>query len=237
MLFRIDSPFFELFPEAKIAVVDAFGLNNHGEDSEIEALLRKAEENLSRMFQGSKVTEHPRVAPWREAYRKFGAKPKKYPSSIENLVRRTLKGARLRHINKLVDLYNGVSLRHLVPVGGEDLDRVEGDIVLTRAGESEPPVKLLGEHEERAPGAGEVLYRDDNGAICRRWNWKEADRTKLTEETRNAVLVIETLPPSSLGDLESAAADLAGLVQSHCGGKIRTRILDEAHRQIDLAAT
>lgn len=237
MFFRIDSQFFELFPDAKIAVVDALGLDNHGESSEIEALLRKAEENLPQMFQGSTVTEHPRIAPWRDAYRKFGAKPKKHPSSIENLVRRTLKGDRLRHINKLVDLYNGVSLRHLLPVGGEDLDRIEGDIVLTRAGESEPPVKLLGEPEERAPNAGEVFYRDDAGAICRRWNWKEADRTKLTEETQNVVLVIESLPPSSLDDLQSAATDLADLVEKHCGGTIRTRILDEAHRQINLDIT
>ncbi len=237
MLFRIDPIFFELFPDAKIAAVYVSGLDNRGKSSEIEALVRNAEKDLPQMLQGSPLTEHPRIAPWRDAYRQFGAKPKKYPSSIENLVRRTLKGETSRHINKLVDIYNAISLRHLVPVGGEDLDRVEGDIVLTRAGEKELPIKLLGENEERAPVAGEVFYRDEVGAICRRWNWKEADRTKLTEETQNAVLVIESLPPVGLNELESAAADLAGRIEEHCGGTIRARILDEAHRQIDLGAT
>ncbi len=81
-----------------------------------------------------------------------------------------------------------------------------------------------------------MFYRDDAGAICRRWNWKEANRTKLTEETQNIVLVIESLPPSNLDDLQSAATDLAGLVEKHCGGTIRTHIIDDTHRQIDLVA-
>jgi DNA/RNA-binding domain of Phe-tRNA-synthetase-like protein len=97
-----------------------------------------------------------------------------------------LNGATIGHINNLVSLYNTISLRHILPVGGEDLDRIVGDILLTRAGDDEPAVFLLGEKEARAPHAGEIIYKDEVGAICRRWNWKEADRTKLTQETRNA---------------------------------------------------
>jgi DNA/RNA-binding domain of Phe-tRNA-synthetase-like protein len=125
-----------------------------------------------------------------------------------------------------VDLYNVISLTHLLPVGGEDLDTVEGDIVLTRASSSEPPVKLLGEGEERAPKPGEVIYKDNRGAICRRWNWKEADRTKLTEGTRNAVLVLEALPPILVSELSEAARDLERLVLEHCGGQARVESLD-----------
>jgi DNA/RNA-binding domain of Phe-tRNA-synthetase-like protein len=82
---------------------------------------------------------------WREAYRRFGAKPKDHPSSIENLVRRVSKGHSLRHVNRLVDLYNAISLKHLVPAGGEDLDAIDGDVELAFAGDAEPTVRLLGE--------------------------------------------------------------------------------------------
>ena len=75
------------------------------------------------------------------------------------------------------------ALNSLLPVGGEDLDKIVGDVLLTRAGTDEPAVFLLGEKEARAPHAGEIFYKDENGAICRRWNWKEADRTKLTPES------------------------------------------------------
>jgi DNA/RNA-binding domain of Phe-tRNA-synthetase-like protein len=235
MRFIIEGAIFDDFPDARIGMVSAQGLDNRGGDSEITELLRKGEASLIETMQGTPITEHPRIAPWREAYRKFGARPKKYPSSIENLARRTQKGERLRHINKLVDIYNAISLRHLVPVGGEDLDRVEGDIRLTYAGEDEPPVQLLGEPEPRPPVPGEVIYKDDVGAICRRWNWKEADRSKLTEDTRTAVLVIESLPPVSRGELEAAARELAKLVENHCHGETQVTILDNKHHSVELS--
>ncbi len=234
MRFRIAAKIFEDFPEVRIGVVTAHGLDNHGSDPAITSQVREAETALVESFREGNVNEHPRIAPWREAYRKFGAKPKKHRSSIESLARRALKGDMLRSINKLVDIYNIVSLRHIVPVGGEDLDRIDGDIVLIRASEREAPVKLLGEVEERTPAAGEVIYRDDRGAICRRWNWKEADRTKLTEDTRRAVLVIESLPPVGGEELERAVAELAELIQRHCGGETVTTILDRERPETGL---
>src|SRR5262249_2589701 len=172
------------------------------------------------------VAEHPSVAAWREAYRAFGAKPKDHPSSIENLLRRVAKGQPLRSVNRLVDLYNVVSLRHFVPVGGEGLGAVAGDVELRFAGEEEPAVRLLGEPEARAPKPGEVIYADRAGALCRRWNWKEADRTKLTEATTRGFLVIEALPPVGRSELDAALADLKALVLEHCGGTVRTGVLD-----------
>jgi DNA/RNA-binding domain of Phe-tRNA-synthetase-like protein len=224
---------FELFPVAKIALVLVRGIDNRPRGAEaLAGLLRDAQSSAVERLQGGPLAEHARILCWREAYRAFGAKPKDYPSSIENLARRALKGEPLRSIGPLVDLYNVISLTHLVPVGGEDLDTIEGDIVLTRASSAEPPVKLLGESEERAPKAGEVIYKDGRGAICRRWNWKEADRTKLTEGTRNAVLVLEALPPILVSELSEAARDLERLVLEHCGGQARVEILDRQRPEV-----
>jgi DNA/RNA-binding domain of Phe-tRNA-synthetase-like protein len=217
--------FFELFPQASISLVIVRGIDNsRGADE--TAWLQAAQASASARLQGAPLTEHPRIQCWREAYRAFGAKPKDYPSSIENLLRRALKGEPLRSINPLVDLYNVISLTHLLPAGGEDLDAIEGDIVLTRASASEPAVKLLGENEARSPKPGEVIYKDDRGAICRRWNWKEADRTKLTESTRNVILVLEALPPILASELEAAARELERLVLERCGGEARVELVD-----------
>src|SRR5262245_14972227 len=182
----VSDEIFRAFPEAILGIVIAQDIDNKGENAEVMNSLRAEEAQIPGRFANVAVNDHPNIAPWREAYRKFGAKPKDYPSSIENLVRRVLKGHQLPHINLLVDIYNSVSLRHIVPAGGEDLDKIEGDIELTFASDNEPPVKLLGEPEARSPKPGEVIYKDRISAICRRWNWKEADRTKFTEETKNA---------------------------------------------------
>ncbi len=234
MRLRIADAMFDDFPELVLGVVILHDIDNSRDRPEITEALRQAEATLPERFGGMPVIEHPHIATWREAYRKFGAKPKDYPSSIENIARRVLNGAKIGHINNLVSLYNAVSLRHLLPVGGEDLDRISGDVVLTRAGEEEPAILLLGEKEVRAPRAGEVIYRDDVGAICRRWNWKEADRTKLTYETRNAFMVIEALPPVARDTVEAAIGELADLVKGYCGGTVSTALLDRDLREVAL---
>lgn len=225
---------FRTFPDAILGVVHFQGINNRGESAEITAALRQEEAATPERFANTPINDHPHIAPWREAYRKFGAKPKDYPSSIENLVKRVIKGHRLPHINLLVDIYNTISLRHILPVGGEDLDRMEGDIELTFASADEPPVRMLGEPEARPPRQGEVIYKDKLSAICRRWNWKEADRTKFTDETTNGFLVIERLSPVDRSLLEQSIDELAGLVTKHCGGTAKTGTIDSSIPQMDL---
>ncbi len=90
------------------------------------------------------------------------------------------------------------------------------------------------EKEARAPRVGEIIYKDEVGAICRRWNWKEADRTKLTQETQNAFLIIETLPPVTRATVETAIRELADLVKQYCGGTVSTAFLDKDNREIKL---
>ena len=223
---RVTEEVFARFPEVVLGVVAVHGIDNTGDGAGLESPLRQEEERVRASLAGIQIAEHPHIAPWREAYRQFGAKPRDHPSSIENLTRRVLKGWSVPHVNPLVDLYNTISLRHLLPVGGEDLDRVRGDVLLTLATDQEAPVHLLGEPEARPPKPGEVIYRDDLGTLCRRWNWKEAERTKLTAETRNAVLVIEGLPPVGRGLVARAAGELAALVREHCGGEVTAALID-----------
>jgi len=229
---QVTPEIFAQFPAVVLGVIVAREIDNTRESEEILAALRREEARVRELFAAQPIPDHPHIAPWREAYRKFGAKPKDHPSSIENLVRRVAKGHALPRINPLVDLYNTISLRFLLPAGGEDLDCTQGNIQLTVAGAEEAPVKLLGEPEARPPYPGEVIYKDDLGAICRRWNWKEADRTKLTPQTRRAVLVLEGLPPVGVNEIEEATASLAVMIQDHCGGTIFHDVLRRDHPEI-----
>jgi DNA/RNA-binding domain of Phe-tRNA-synthetase-like protein len=231
---RVSEGIYQLFPEAVLGIVAFRNIGNAGERPELMAALREAEAQTVERFAAVVINDHPQIAPWREAYRKFGAKPKDYPSSVENLVRRVAKGHHLPHINLLVDLYNLVSLRHIVPVGGEDLDRIEGDVDLALATDHEAPVQMLGETEARPPRPGEVIYKDDVGAICRRWNWKEAERTKFTESTRDGFLVVEGLPPVDGKRVEQVLEELAGLVTTYCGGEVRSGLVTVQRSSFEL---
>lgn len=227
-MLRVDDEIFQRYPGLRIGTVVVDGIDNRRTDSGWLEQLRQEEESARQRLGDGPLIEHSSIAPWREVYRDFGAKPKKYPSSIEALLRRVQKGQELPAINPLVDLYNTISLRYMVPVGGEDVDRIEGPFELRFADDSEPEVELLGRPVAAAPQAGEVIYSDQVGAVCRRFNWREAARTCLSPETSRAILVIEVLPPGDERLLSAALADLVEGVTSRCGGRCETAILGPA---------
>jgi DNA/RNA-binding domain of Phe-tRNA-synthetase-like protein len=174
------------------------------------------------------LAEHPKIQAWRNAYASFGAKPKKHLSSVESLCRMALGGANLRSINKLVDIYNFVSLKHMVPVGGDDLARVEGNIELRFAKGDEPFVPL-GSDEVHKAKKGEVIYADMKTVLCRRWNWRESEKTKMTERTKDVLLVSEGLPPVTAEEMKQIVEELARMVKEYCGEDVNEDVLG-AHK-------
>lgn len=232
MRFRLEPDFLALFPQAQIGVVVARGLDNRRAASDCAALLEAEIQATAERLAGAEIGSLPEVDPWRQAYGAFGLKPSKFRSSLETLLRSALSG-RLRSISPLVDLYNAVSLRHRLPCGGEDLATLEGDLRLTRAHGGEEFVPL-GASASEPPAPGVVIYRDDRGVVCNAWNWREADRTKLTEGTTDAFLCLESLHPGGEPALRLACEDLAGLVTGHLGGETRVELLGRARREIEL---
>jgi DNA/RNA-binding domain of Phe-tRNA-synthetase-like protein len=230
--FRLADDFVELFPDALIGLVFVANIDNTtAVEESTEILARQVRETAARL-PDEDLAAHPAIRPWREAYAKFGVKPSKTRSSIENVLR-SAKAGRLRSINPLVDLYNSVSLAYLLPVGGEDLDTIRGDVVLTRADGTESFLPL-GAMEEEPPPPGAVIYRDDIGVICSCWNWREAERTKLTPETQRAVLVVEAIPPTTAAELGLALDALGNRVIAHLGGGHRIEVLSRDRREVAL---
>lgn len=228
--FVIEDSFWELFPDASIGVIVAKGVNNGVTNPDFANMLEEASEGVRASLEGAELAKHPVISVWREAYKKFKS-PRENRSSIEALIRRAYNGKQVGTINPLVDIYNFVSLKHMLPCGGEDLDIVKGDIRLTRASGDEP-FTPLGSETNESPAPGEVIYRDDEGAICRCWNWREADRTKLTEETNNVFLCIESVDSGRREAFEAALKELAELVSRYLGGSGQIFILDINSKEI-----
>jgi DNA/RNA-binding domain of Phe-tRNA-synthetase-like protein len=147
---------------------------------------------------------------WRDVYRAFGAKPQRTPCSAEALRKRAARGD-VPVVDRLVDAYNAVSIRFAVPIGGEDRAALAGveRLVLATGDESFDTVKE-GAPVVETPEPGEVIWRDDIGVTCRRWNWRQGRRTAITAGTTSAVFLIEGLDT----DLTPAAAMLAELLDA-----------------------
>jgi DNA/RNA-binding domain of Phe-tRNA-synthetase-like protein len=149
----------------------------------------------------------PHVAAWREAYRAFGAKPKRTRNSLEALLRRAESG--LPRVNRLTDYYNAVSVLHQIPLGGEDLTRYAGPPRLVRATGDEPFGTVAdGLAVTEHPDPGEVVWCDEAGVTCRRWNWRQARRTQLRDDTTAALFILDALDPVTGQELHAAADDL-----------------------------
>ncbi|MGI5287217.1 B3/B4 domain-containing protein [Nonomuraea polychroma] len=190
----VDDAVFDLRPDFAVLIMTAHGLRNGPTDDRSRAWLAAASEV---------EVQTVKIDAWKDAYRAFGAKPQRTRPSVDALTRRMP----LPEINQAVDAYNSISVKHALPIGGEDLDRYVGPPRLVRAAGDEASEEALG-----TPEPGEVIWRDDAGVTCRRWNWRQVARTRLTEDTTNAIFLLERLEPMSLEELKEAGEELADLL-------------------------
>ncbi|HEY8719759.1 B3/B4 domain-containing protein [Pengzhenrongella sp.] len=204
---RVDAGVFALRPDYRALLIAVDGLVPGPSDRAGEELLQTAEAAARHRLGDQRVEDLPAVAAWRAAYRAFGAKPQRTRHSLEGLLRRVDAG--LPRVNRLTDLYNAVSVLHQLPLGGEDLSRYVGPPRLVRAIGDEPFDTIAGGADVvDHPDPGEAIWCDSVGVTCRRWNWRQARRTQLRDDTTAALFILDALDPLTDEALHGAADDL-----------------------------
>jgi len=217
---HVDAAVFALRPDYRVLLLAVDGLVPGPSSAASDALMRDAE-TVARAALADGPAEHlPQVAAWREAYRAFGAKPQRTRNSLEALLRRAASG--LPRVNQLTDIYNAVSVLHQLPLGGEDLTRYAGPPRLLRATGTEPFDTVAdGSAVVEHPEIGEVVWCDDAGVTCRRWNWRQARRTQLREDTTTALFILDALHPMTDQAIHATADDLVAHL-AQLGPDVRT---------------
>jgi DNA/RNA-binding domain of Phe-tRNA-synthetase-like protein len=231
----------EAFPDFRVGIVVAEGLVIAPERApSLDKLIREREIAARARWSGHELSRIPGIAAWRAAYKAFGVKQTRYRSSVERLVKNVLAGGDLPRVNAFVDLYNAVSLTHVLPLGSDDLDRVAPPLAFRYARADDSFVDMATTGEDVAEGAenggdapkpGEVVYADAAKVLCRRWNWRQDARSLITPETTRAVV---TLQANGSGDLKAAMRDLADLIIRYCGGGCRTGVAHAARRTVSI---
>jgi DNA/RNA-binding domain of Phe-tRNA-synthetase-like protein len=224
---------FTQYPGYVRGVVLAYGVTNSDSPSDLIAMLRTAEMSVRDQLEKDGLIEHPRISPWREAFRTFGAKPGQFRSSIEAMVRRVLSNNELPSINALVDIGNVISLKYLVPIGGHAIDVVNQDIILRPATGSEEFVPFGSEQVEH-PHPGEIVFVEGNTVLTRRWCWRQANHTLTLLSTTAIEFNIDGLPPVSEDEVETICQEIMGLIEQFCGGRMRHEILSRQNPRIKL---
>ena len=226
----------ERFPSFRVAFLVARGLGA-GPAPAIEAFCRDAELEAAARLADDEIAELAKIRDWRAAYRAFGSKKTSYRNSCEALLRRIKGGQGLPRVMPLVDLYNGLSVRHLVPAGADDLARVAppNAFRFARPGDSfldlarDPPV-------DDPPFDGEVVYADSEKCLCRRWNWRQDARSRIRAETEDALVVIQTLAADGEARLTAAAETFAHLAGQDLGARCHWAIASADRPAVDLTS-
>jgi DNA/RNA-binding domain of Phe-tRNA-synthetase-like protein len=222
---------FDRFPDFYRGIVLVRDIANQKSNKRIRKLLKK---EIDRQVSVDE-TKDERILAWDEAHRKFGSDPDTYLPSIKYLLQSMRPNKALPFINSVVALFNYISVKYVLPCGGDDVDKVQGNLVLGIAKGTEKFIPLGGGPEE-TPFPGEIIYYDDSSkdVMCRRWNWRNGEVTKITLDSKRIVINIDCLSPISADIGNEARDELYELLKLHCGAEVEATCLHTDKREIEI---
>lgn len=232
MKFIVTPDIFEKLPDLYVGVVVAKEVDNSQDYPKINKLLNKYMSFSQEKFEGVNVKQNEEIIPYREAFRKIGINPNRYPCSAEALFKRLSKGKDLPHINPLVDLNNAISLKYTLPMGTHSLDGIEDNIMMRVAHPGDNFIPLgTGKIEE--PDEGEVVYAVGKDVRTRRWTWRQSEHGKITDQTRDVFFPIDGFTDVNKDTVNKARTDLAMKIAEIFGVKTQVGYVDRNHPEFE----
>jgi DNA/RNA-binding domain of Phe-tRNA-synthetase-like protein len=214
-MFGYDDAVTGRFPAIRAAVIHATGLANGPSPAALLAEYHTEQETVAKRLAGTAIADIPSIAAWRRVFTQFGAKPTQYRNAAEALLRRLGKQGAIPSVNALTDIGNLVSIRYAMPVAVVDQADVAGAITVRFATGAESFADL-GSSASAAPEPGEVIFTDEENAVCaRRWCWRQSAQSATGPDTTRALIVVEGHHDAAAQDATAAAADLTRLLAAH----------------------
>lgn len=181
------------------------------------AIVREAAVTRERFADPAAIRSSAEVQPFHAILRHVGANPRRDQNSVERLLTFAFKKGDLPAINSLVDAYNLVSLRTGLSLGAHDLDRIAPPVTLQLLSGTES-FQPLGASEPAEARAGEFGYVDGQRRLLCRLDVVQADFSKVSETTRNVLLIVEGTRSHPDELLRRTVEEAIAEVQRHCGG-------------------
>ena len=233
---RIQEDIFREYPTFRRGIVVAKNIDNQGLSENLEVRLERAIADAGK--QPIDIKSNPRTAVWNEAHRQFKSNPNKFPPAHCALIKRVQKpGTHIPFINKIVAIMNYNSIKDVTPVGGDDL-RHAGHCLELRYATGRENFTPLGSPEiVEHPNPGEVIYvaTESDEVMCRRWNWRNGHKTRITEETQAIVMNIDALGEQSEARAVETRDRVAEMLVEFCQAEIETTLLTPSNSQYQFA--
>ena len=236
MKIEVAPEIFTMFPGYVRNLLVVRGADNLKEEPELAEILLEQQRRIREDESFEDIKNHPFITCWRNAFERFKVNPSKCPPSIANLIKRVKSGKDLPYVNSLVAIFNIISMKYVLPAGGDNLDIVKGDIRLTFAqgDENYTPLGLTDQREHPNPGEIVLLDTGNKEVFCRAWCWKNGDVSKIESGTKNVAINIDTLPPKNAEEGEKAALEAMDLIKRFCSGELVYYKLDSSNGKVTI---
>ena len=223
---KVSQQIFRDHPSFRRGIVVAKNICNLDDSSELLLLLQESIECAA--SNPIDLDTDPRITLWNEAHRQFNSNPNKYLPAHRALLKRVQKpGTSIPFINKIVSIMNINSITGKIPVGGDDLSQVGADLELRYASGDEKFTPLGCPDETEHPEAGEIIYVANHSkeVMCRRWNWRNGQRTAIKKETQEIVMNIDGISGEAEQHVLEVRDSIANMLVKFCGADVTTHIL------------
>ena len=217
-IFFIDKKLAEKYPSINIGVAIIKGItvkkNDVGLAKEIEEFVKSQDELTNQA-----IGLFPEIQSYRKIYKEMGVDWHSKRPSPEALLRRLAQKKGLYEINTCVDAYNLIVMKHRVSSGAFDLDQMKLPTVLRFPKEGEE-ILLLGDKELTKYKPIDLAYFDQIGGYNIYFNYRDAQRTAVTENTKNIILNIDGIYDITREKVEQSLKENIEIITKYCGGKV-----------------
>jgi len=212
---------FKKLPDLKVVLVVAAYINNFNNLKEARDLVSKISDYDRKVFAKETIKNHNLIAPWVVAQEEFGKQAKHYHTSVENLLQKVLRNNSVLKKDTLSNIFNYLSLKHIIPGGVDDLLKIDGDLTFSVASGKEKAGLM---HTIKR---GAFYYRDDKGALGTKLDSWKSLRTKMTNKSVGGLLHFEILPPVKKKEMDALIKEASNLIETFCSGKAEVYVLDK----------
>ncbi|MFC1711723.1 lysine--tRNA ligase [Patescibacteria group bacterium] len=217
-IFSIDKSFKQKYPSVTIGIALIKGVVVKKTDKKLQQEIDEfisSQQDLTTQVLG----EYPEIKSYRRIYKETGVDWHSKRPSPEALLRRIALKKGLYNINTCVDAYNLIVMKNRVSAGAFNWDKIKFPTVL-RAAKSGDKIILLGDTKPTLYNPGEVAYFDEVGGYNINFNYLDAERTKVTEETKNLYINLEGIYEIKREQVEQSLKEVIDIILKYCGGKL-----------------
>jgi DNA/RNA-binding domain of Phe-tRNA-synthetase-like protein len=184
---RISEEIFGRFEKISVGYLIAINIYNQSYSNEINDKISKYSDALKEI---ESIDSHLPILKWREMYSKMNAKKGKL-SSIESLLKMYSENGSLPSINPIVDYYNSISCFLGNPMGAYNINAIsDSEITLREAKKGEEFIPIGGKLIEKTSN-GEIIYSAGNVVICKTWNNKDSNLTKIEKDCTDILFIFD----------------------------------------------